>query len=209
MTSNFRVLMVCTANHCRSPLAELILRQRLTGLDVPGTRWEVTSAGTHALVGRPMHDHVQQVLGERGVPTTDFTGRQLTEEIARAADLILVASREHRSYVVSLVPAVINRVFTLKQFARLCSAVPERTTTSWDTLGAELIVEARYARSALQPIAPELDDLDDPIGLPIEAYRRCADEITEAVSAMLGPVDRPLPRPEPDARPEISHHSSN
>jgi len=200
MSSEFRVLMVCTANHCRSPLAEQILRRELDRAALPGPGWIVTSAGTDALVGREMHEHARTVLTERGYAPPPFAGRQLTETVAREQDLILVATREHRSKVVALVPAVMNRVFTLKQFARLADAVIERTGADAGEIGRNLLQEARYARSTLQPVAVELEDLQDPIGFPLEAYRSCADEISEAVSAVLGVLG---------PRPENSHQSSS
>lgn len=191
----FRVLMVCTANHCRSPLAEFLLRDQLAGIDLPGTPWSISSAGTDALVGRPMHEYSQQVLSESGITPAHFVGRQITEDIARSHDLILTASREHRAAVVSLVPAVMGRVFTLKQFARLAAAVPSREGADWSEFGHFLVREAKFARSAVQPVEAELEDLQDPIGWPIEAYRRCAAEIELALADIVG--DAPVQTSQP------------
>jgi len=44
---SFGVLFVCTANHCRSPIAEHLLRRELASRDLD---WSVASAGTRAEV---------------------------------------------------------------------------------------------------------------------------------------------------------------
>ena len=46
-----RILIVCTGNICRSPLAEQLLRQNLTAAGIDAV---VTSAGTRAMTGSAM-----------------------------------------------------------------------------------------------------------------------------------------------------------
>ena len=67
-----RVTMVCTGNICRSPYAAVLLRQGLAWAR-PGA-FEVTSAGTHALVGRPMDEGSVERLAAKGlaVAQADF-----------------------------------------------------------------------------------------------------------------------------------------
>lgn len=69
-----RILMVCTGNICRSPMAALVGRHQsaLSGL---GKRFEFDSAGTHAQAhaGARPDARAQQVLARRGYP--EMTGR--------------------------------------------------------------------------------------------------------------------------------------
>ncbi|MER5705631.1 low molecular weight phosphatase family protein, partial [Micromonospora sp. NPDC002296] len=51
-----RILFVCHANMCRSPMAEYLAGWLLAKLPV-----EVASAGTAAVDGRPMHPYAAQV----------------------------------------------------------------------------------------------------------------------------------------------------
>ena len=59
------VLFVCTANICRSPMAEVLFRAWLRRAAVPG-KWVVASAGTWAEPGAPAAAFSQQVAAERG-----------------------------------------------------------------------------------------------------------------------------------------------
>jgi protein-tyrosine phosphatase len=81
-----RVLVVCTGNVCRSPAAELLLRDRLGAADV-----DVASAGVHALVGQPVDPPVAELLVERGVAPGGFRARQLDAAEAGAVDTLVTA----------------------------------------------------------------------------------------------------------------------
>ncbi|ETK33474.1 low molecular weight phosphatase family protein, partial [Microbispora sp. ATCC PTA-5024] len=81
--ARFRVLFVCTANICRSAMAERVAATALAGL--PGL--EVESAGTHARHGLPVAAETARALAEAGVPASGFASRPLTPELVRAADL--------------------------------------------------------------------------------------------------------------------------
>lgn len=191
----FSVLMVCTANYCRSPIAEQLLTAATTARFGPG-RWTVTSAGTAAHSVRPIHEFSAQVLMERGVFVEGHRSRLLDAAMLREADLVLTASREHRSAVVRLLPAAIGRTFTMLQFARLTSMVQPLYGTDAGQLGRELVVEAKAARPLLQPVPPEEDDLPDPMGRPLEDFERCAARLDGVVRDLLAPLPAaPAPRP--------------
>ncbi len=119
----FRVLIVCTANHCRSPIAEQLLQsaiaQRFAGLD----EWAVESAGTDIPGPWPLHPSATSVLAERLPMVAEHYSRQLKPAMIQRADLVLTATRKHRGVVVSYVPAAVGRTFTILQFARLCDQV--------------------------------------------------------------------------------------
>jgi len=180
-----RILTVCTGNVCRSPLVELLLRERLAGLGIAGGV-EVASAGTAARPGQAMTEEMAQVAIARGIPEADaraHRARRLDEPALAAADLVLALTREHRSAAVQLAPRALRRSFTLTEFARLAEA------TGADAAGAalgpaELFAELAAARAESRPAAPEDDDVPDPIGLPQEVYDQVGAEIATAVDAV-------------------------
>ncbi|MFC3398305.1 low molecular weight protein-tyrosine-phosphatase [Microbacterium amylolyticum] len=88
------IVVVCTGNICRSPMGEVVLRDRLAaaGLDV-----SVRSSGVSAEeVGNPIDHRAVAVLSEHGYAVPARTARWFDVEDA-AADLILVMTRQHRS----------------------------------------------------------------------------------------------------------------
>jgi protein-tyrosine phosphatase len=169
----FEILFICHANICRSPMAERLARKAF------GPEVGVSSAGTHAWHGAAMHPYTEMVLRERGADVEGFVSRPLTAAMLADAGLVLTASREQRAACVTLLPAAVRRTFTLKQFGRLAAGVTRR-----DGL-AQLVEDVRGVVG--QPVGPEEDDLADPLGGPVDAFRACAGEI-QGVLDVIGPT---------------------
>lgn len=87
------ILFVCTANICRSPVAEAVLRSRLQGRGMAG--WTVGSAGTWAVQERNAAQNSVRVLAERGIDISDHRSRIVSREILDEADLILCMESGH------------------------------------------------------------------------------------------------------------------
>lgn len=102
-----RVLVLCEGNHCRSPLAEAMLRRSL------GPEFTVTSAGLRALVGHPAHEETNRLALDQGIDLQAYRGRQFTPELALSADLILVMDLPQKATCEALVPSSRGRVFLL------------------------------------------------------------------------------------------------
>lgn len=99
--------MVCVGNLCRSPMAEAELAARLARR---GTSAVVESAGIMAVVGRPADPIAQALMAERGLDISGHRARQLTPELARAFELILVMEKEHVRRVEGIFPGARGRV---------------------------------------------------------------------------------------------------
>jgi protein-tyrosine phosphatase len=95
----FRVLIVCTGNTCRSPLAVGALVQEL---GAEGARVEVSSAGTGAWDGEPATASSIQVAAREGVDLSAHRSRRATPALLRQADLVLVMERSHLEAVRNL-----------------------------------------------------------------------------------------------------------
>jgi len=179
----FTILVVCTGNVCRSPLAEQLLA-KAAGEKFAGSV-VVTSAGTEAPVGAPMSPLAAEISVGQGADPSAHAATQLTVDMVRAADLVLVASRAHRSEVARMLPRVARRLFTIREFGRLAEAVTEtapEAAESADDL-RELVAKAVGLRGYLTPVDADLDDIVDPIGRSDKTYRRMESELVPAVNA--------------------------
>ncbi|MGY1751787.1 arsenate reductase/protein-tyrosine-phosphatase family protein [Blastococcus sp. SYSU D01042] len=178
------VLVVCTANICRSPVGERLLASRLGGSGVT-----VSSAGTLALVGRPVDPPMAGLLADAGVPAQPFAARQVRADLLRDAGLVLTMTREHRAAVVAAAPATVRRTFLLTEAAAIAEAVAD---AGWP---AE-VAEGPAARLAALPslAGPHRvpggsgADVPDPYRRPAEDYLACFALIEAAVDRLVRAV---------------------
>jgi protein-tyrosine-phosphatase len=96
------ILLVCTGNTCRSPLAEALLRRKLAERGVDGV--ELSSAGTGAWDGAPASEGAYLVALEHGLDLSAHRARLLTRELVGTADLVLTMARHHLARVEQLAP---------------------------------------------------------------------------------------------------------
>jgi len=173
-----QVLLVCTGNICRSPMAEGLLRsalERRLGDDAP----PVGSAGTIARDGAPAMPEAVEAVAELGVDVSGHSARRLRPEDIRDAVLIVVMAAEHREDVQALVPEAEARTFTLKELVRLMETAGARPvdTTPFDMGLRGAVADAHRGRGG-SPAIPD-EDVMDPLGLSLQGYRAVASELED------------------------------
>jgi protein-tyrosine phosphatase len=101
------ILMVCIGNVCRSPMAAAVLADRLRRRRIAAT---VESAGISALAGRPAEPLAQTLMKERGLDISGHRARQLTPELIRSFELVLVMEAEQQREIEEMIPSARGRV---------------------------------------------------------------------------------------------------
>ncbi|WP_139977467.1 adenylyl-sulfate kinase [Nocardioides litoris] len=170
-----RVLMVCTANLCRSPSMEITAR-RLAG---DGASVVVTSAGTHGFTDRPMDEPMAAALLVRhpgaAADVEAFRSRPLTRALVEEADLVVTAEATHRSFVLDETPGAFRKVFTLGQLAEAVRRLPD------DLDRDELLHRLGERRGSA---SADLD-VTDPYQRGPEAAAACAAHVEELLGAVV------------------------
>jgi protein-tyrosine-phosphatase len=110
------ILVVCTANICRSPMAACLLRRRLK-LVPQDVRPAVISAGTWAKAGQRAADGAIRAMRLRGLELEEHRSKIVTEELILVADLVIVMEEWHQEALRAEFPSVAERVFTLTELA--------------------------------------------------------------------------------------------
>lgn len=113
----FRVIFVCTANICRSPMAEYCLKQLIQR---EGLAEQILSesAGTLAVDGMPITEKAAQVCAEHGLDASAHRSRHVNIHLLRDANLILGMELHHKSDLQIIFPQFASKIYLLKEYGR-------------------------------------------------------------------------------------------
>lgn len=184
-----QLLVVCTANQCRSPLAEAIARRQIAARHGNGV---VCSAGTRAVVGAPAVEDTVAAARERSLDLSGHRSRPLDAELVGWANLLVTMERAHALDAVTVHGATLARTFTLPDIAARAASRPRRPDQQIDDWLAEIGAD-RTAPSLLGGAGDGADEVPDPIGRPLKVHRATAASLDAMLSAVMdaiyGPAD--------------------
>ena len=109
------ILFVCTANICRSVMAEGVMKKLLsahTGMPMVA----VSSAGVDALDGSTPDRYTIEACDRRGISVGLHPARQLTREMLEEMDLVLCMEKMHRERIAGAFPQFAKNIFLLKEY---------------------------------------------------------------------------------------------
>lgn len=99
-----KILFVCTANICRSPLAEGMLRAALIARGAPAS-FSVDSCGTQALVGQAPAPHSIAVAASYGADISQHLARELDTADFQRFDWMFAMDYGHLDFLNAVQPA--------------------------------------------------------------------------------------------------------
>ena len=106
------ILFICTANQCRSPMAQAMLAAKVAALN-QSDEWNIGSAGTSAVNGIMATPFARRVMAERGLDLESHRSRGVTASLLESADLILTMTRNHREALCAEFPQVEHKIHLL------------------------------------------------------------------------------------------------
>lgn len=178
-----RVLVLCTANSCRSPIAAALLRRHLAERGIEGV--VVESAGflpggyTVPALGLARAHH-------EGIDLSGHRSRRVDAAALRGADLVLAMETRHVRDATELAPDALPAIFTVPELVRRTKARgPRRGETPTD-----YVHELSSRRSRADVLGERCADVTDPVGGPPSGYDRMwetLDRLTAEVVEALWP----------------------
>lgn len=110
-----KILFICTANICRSPMAEAIFNALAEDAKL-AVRAE--SAGVAALEGEPTAPKASEALEEVGIYAEARRARQVSEPMLEEADLVLAMNPRHVAALRRLSEDSSHKIYTLPEYAK-------------------------------------------------------------------------------------------
>ncbi|MBK8905079.1 MAG: low molecular weight protein arginine phosphatase [Anaerolineaceae bacterium] len=143
------ILVVCTANICRSPVAEALLREQLQRAGL--VDWTISSAGTWAAGGHPASQFSVMLLEERGLDIQGHRSQPVTGLLLAQCDLVLCMETAHQQELQEAFPAHRDKIYTLRQIVDERGSVPDPyggSRRQYERMVTELdqLIEAGFSR---------------------------------------------------------------
>lgn len=179
-----RILVVCTANICRSPMAEVLLSAYLERALPDSPRPLISSAGTHARPDEPAAPGMVKIATRWRLDLSRHRSRPLDASLVGSQDLVLTMEDRHRRAVARLFPGITQRTFLLTEFAALLDVANGRAPAP-DLRTLVRHLQQRRARLTVDEV-----DIPDPYGGPSEGYKTAAWQLAEIAEHIGGGLAR-------------------
>jgi protein-tyrosine phosphatase len=175
-----KILVVCTANQCRSPLTASALEQRAAEAALPVL---VQSAGITARPGLSATPDTIKAARSLGRDLSGHVSVPLDREAIATADLVIGLERRHVQEVVLMVPSAFSKAFTLKELARRGTELGARPA---DLAVGDWLAEVHTGRRPTDLLGMSSDDdVADPTGSAAVDHRSTAEEIDDLSVVVL------------------------
>ena len=109
-----KILVICTGNTCRSPMAEGIFESLVKekNLEV-----EISSAGTCAYDGDSVTNHAEMALKKMGIDISNHKSKLVHRDLIERVDIVLTMTKSHKETIIRNFPEAKNKIFLLNEYA--------------------------------------------------------------------------------------------
>jgi protein-tyrosine-phosphatase len=110
------IVTVCTANICRSPMAEALLRHALKAQPEPLKSLKIVSAGVAARPGDRVSENSVTALKKVGLDIKAHVSQPLTKQLLDEAVAIFCMTESHRAMIQLTFDPVPRHVYLFREF---------------------------------------------------------------------------------------------
>jgi protein-tyrosine-phosphatase len=110
------ILIVCTANICRSPMAEGLLRHALAAQPPPLKSLRVVSAGVAARAGDMVTGNSVLAMKKAGIDISGHRSQPITQELIDGALAVLCMTEAHRATIPFMFERPPKNIFLFREF---------------------------------------------------------------------------------------------
>jgi protein-tyrosine-phosphatase len=116
MPATGHILTICTANICRSPMAEGLLRHALAGQPTPLKSLRVVSAGVAARTGELVTENSVYAMKKVGIDISGHRSQPLTKELLDGALAVLCMTELHCATIPLMFDLPPKNIFLFREF---------------------------------------------------------------------------------------------